>query len=94
MAWTSPPRFDKRKSYELYRKEVSAWREVTDLPNTKQGIVIALSLGEDDDRRHIKESIFDQISIEILKTDGGFTVVLIFLDSLLVKDDLMDSLEK
>ena len=94
MTWTSPPRFDKGKSYELYRKEVLAWGEVTDLPKTKQGIVIALSLPEDDDKRHIKESIFNQISIEILKTDGGLTVLLNFLDSLLGKDDLMESLEK
>ena len=65
-----------------------------DLPKTKQGIVIALSLPEDDARRHIKDNIFDQISMENLKTDGGLTVLLNVLDNLLGTDDLVDSLER
>ena len=94
MAWTTPPRFDKGKCYELFRKESLAWGEVTDLPKTKQGIVIVFSLPEDDDRRHIKENIFDQISMENLKTDGGLTVLFNVLENLLGKDDLVDSLER
>ena len=36
------------KTYELYRQELLAWREVTDLRKDKQGVAIALSLPEED----------------------------------------------
>ena len=47
------------------------WGEVIYLLKSKQGIVMSLLLPGDGDRRHIKENIFDQISIEYLKTGGG-----------------------
>ena len=47
MAWTNPPLLDKGKCFEIYRKEILAWGELTDLPKSKQGIVVALSLPED-----------------------------------------------
>ena len=39
----------KEKSYERFRQELLAWKEITDLDKTKQGIAIALSLPEDHD---------------------------------------------
>ena len=48
-AWTNPPALDKGKCFEIYRKEILAWEELTDLPKSKQGIVVALSVSEDDD---------------------------------------------
>ena len=36
------------KLYELYILELLAWREVTEISQEKQGIVIALSLPEND----------------------------------------------
>ena len=36
------------KSYERYKLELLAWREETEISKAKQGIVIALSLPEDD----------------------------------------------
>ena len=45
----------------------------------KQGIAIALSLPEEDESK-IKEKVFDQIPLDDLKSDDGFTVVLHFLD--------------
>ena len=93
MAWTNPPVFDKGKCFDIYRKEILAWGELTDLPKSKQGIVVALSLPEDDNTR-IREKVFDQISLQDLKTDDGLIILLNFLDKHCGKDELVDSLEK
>ena len=93
MAWTNPPALVKGKCFEIYRKEILAWGELTDLPKSKQGIVIALSLPEDD-KTHIRERVFDQIPLKDLKTDDGLIILLIFLDKHCGKDELVDSLEK
>ena len=93
MDWTSPPKFSKGDSYELYRKEILAWGEMTDIPKKKQGIVVALSL-PGDHKRQIKQNVFDQIPLENLKTDDGLTVLVNFLDRLLRKDDMDDIWKK
>ena len=80
-------------SYELYKQKLLAWREVTDLRKDKQGVVIALSLPEDD-KNKIQEKVFSQIGLEDLKKDDGFDILIDFLDSQLMKDELSDSLEK
>ena len=54
------------KSYELYKLQLLAWQEVTDICKSKQGIVIALSLPENDEF-HIKEKVFNQVSLNDLK---------------------------
>ena len=46
-----------------------AWKEITDLPNNKQGIAVALSLPVDDEHQ-IKDKVFDQIPLDDLKTDS------------------------
>ena len=79
--------------YEMYKQELLAWREVTDLRKEKQGIVIALSLSKND-KTQIREKVFDQISIEDLKKEDGLDTLIGFLDKHLKKDDLADSLEK
>ena len=92
-AWTNPPALDKGKCFEIYRKEILAWGELTDLPKSKQGIVVALSLPEDDET-HIRGRVFDQIPLQDLKTDDGLIILLNFLDKHCGKDELVDSLEK
>lgn len=89
----NPPTFHKAKNKERFRQELLAWKEITDLSNEKQGIVIALSLPEDDDSQ-IREKVFDQIPVDDLKSADGLTVLLNFLDKHLAKDDLTDCLEK
>lgn len=79
ITWTDPAVFKKGKSYELYRQEILAWAKLTDLPKFKQGIVIVLSLPEDGETR-IRGLIFDEITLENLKTDGGSTILLNALD--------------
>ena len=93
MAWTNPPALDKGKCFEIYRKEILAWGDLTDLPKYKQGIVVALSLPEDDET-HIRERVFDQIPLQDLKTDDGLNILLNFLDKHCGKDELTNGLEK
>ena len=89
----NPPSLEKAKTYERFRQEVLAWREITDLAKNKQGIAVALSLPEDDEHQ-IKDKVFDQISIDDLKDNFGLYILIAFLDKHLAKDDLADSLEK
>lgn len=89
----NPPALTKGKSYELYKQELLAWNEITDLHKTKRGVAIALTLPESDKHR-IREKVFDQIDIEDLKKENGFQTLVTFLDKHLEKDDLVDSLEK
>ena len=93
MTWTNPPALDKGKCFEIYRKEILVWGELVDLPKSKQGIVVALYLPEDDET-HIRERVFDQIPLQDLKTDDGLIILLNFLDKHCGKDELVDSLEK
>ena len=89
----NPPTYGKAKSYELYKQEVLAWHEITDLAKEKQGVVIALSLPEDDESQ-IREKVFSQVKLEDLKKEDGLATLITFLDKHLAKDDLTDSLEK
>ena len=70
-----------------------AWKEITDLPNNKQGIAVALPLPVDDEHQ-IKDMVFDRIPLDDLKTDFGLNILIAFLDKHLAKDDLADSVEK
>lgn len=79
--------------YELFRQELLAWREVTELRREKQGVAIALTLPKND-KTKIREKVFDQISIDDLKKDDGLDTLIAFLDKHLKKDDLADSLAK
>ena len=81
------------KSYEFYKLQLLAWREVTDICKTKQGIVIALSLPENEEFQ-IKEKVFSQVSLDDLKKEDGLDILIQFLDKHLKKDDLTDSIEK
>ena len=93
MATSIDPPTLRSDSYELYKQELLAWGEVTDLRKEKQGVVIALSLPKND-KTQIREKVFDQLSIDDLKKEDGLDTLIAFLDKHLKKDDLADSLEK
>ena len=80
-------------NYELYKEKLLAWQMVTDISVDKQGIVIALTL-PNDDKHKIQEEVFSQIGREKLSQENGLNTLINFLDSKLMKDDLSDSLEK
>ena len=83
------------KSYKLYIHvlELLAWREVTEISQEKQGIVIALSLPENDKYR-IREKVFSEIKLDSLKRKNGLDILIKFLDKHLKKDELTDTIEK
>ena len=89
----NPPQYKKEKGYERYKTELLAWREITDIKDEKQGIVVALSLPENDDSG-IRERVFDELTIEDLKKTEGLNTLTTFMDKHLGKDDLSDSFEK
>lgn len=89
----NPPKYSQSKSYELYKQELLAWKEITELEKKKRGVAIALTLPEDDDSK-IREKVFDQIKLEDLKKETGLETLIEFLDKHLAKDDLADSLTK
>ena len=60
---------------------------------SKQGIVIALSLLENE-AFHIKEKVFSQVSLDDLKKEEGLDILIQFLDKHLKKNDLTNSIEK
>ena len=86
-----PPDF-RKKSYDRYKQELSAWKEVTEMDKKKQGIAVALTLP--DDETGIREKIFEEMDLEELKTDDGLNKLLIFMDKHLGKDELTDGFEK
>ena len=69
------------KGYELYRQELLAWREVTDLRKDKKrgGNSFVTPRGR----------VFEQISLDDLKKEDGLDTLMTFLDSHLKKMTLL-----
>ena len=74
----NPPDLSKCRTYERYRQELKAWQEVTDIPKTKQGIAIALSLPQDSGESGIREKVFDEIELKDLKKENGLEILINF----------------
>ena len=81
------------KPFEYYKQQILAWREITDVCKTKQGIVIALSLPEDDPFQ-IKERVFNEINLDDLRKENGLEILLQFMSAHLGKDEFTDCTEK
>ena len=81
------------KSYELYKQELLAWREVTEVCRSKQGIVIALTLPNEEPFR-VRENVLNDLSLDELKRENGLDTLIQYLDVNLEKDDLSDRFEK
>ena len=60
---------------------------MTDLDKSKQGVAIALSFPEQDEHK-LLEKVFSKLSINNVKTEDGFDILLDFLDRKLQKDDI------
>ena len=84
-----PPDFSPQ-NFELYKQELRAWSEVTEISRSKQAIVIALSIKDTDTR----EMVLSQLSLEDLKQENGLEILIKFLDSFFGKGEISDALEK
>ena len=84
-----PPDFSPQ-NFELYKQELRAWSEVTEVSRSKQAIVIVLSIKDTDTR----EKVLSQLSLEDLKQENGLEILIKFLDSFFGNDEISDALEK
>lgn len=83
------------KNYEAYKRELSAWEAVTELAKTKQGNYIALTLpNKSKFGNDLRERVFESVSADDLKSEGGLKKVLDFLDKEIGKDAIDDVIEK
>ena len=69
------------------------WHEINDLPYTKQGTAIALSLPPESSS-NIRDKVFEQLTITDLKAENGFETLLAFLDRELQKDYICANCDK
>ena len=88
-----PPSFTDAARYELYKSQLQAWEKLTDVPDEKQGLYIALSL-PDKSSSHIKEKVFEELGNDELSKKGGLSELIKFLDKHLLKESLEDSWAK
>ena len=91
----TPPDMNDCKNYEAYKRELSAWEAVTELAKTKQGNYIALTLpNKSKFGNDLRERVFESVSADDLKSEGGLKKVLDFLDKEIGKDAIDDVIEK
>ena len=76
-----PPKFEKESEYENWKRDISIWRELTDLEKGKQALAIHLSLSG---RARIASS---EIELAELKKDNGVETLLMKLDDLFLQDE-------
>ena len=89
-----PPPFDsERKPFPRYRTEVKTWTLVTEVPEDKWALVLALSLPEDD-KSGIRNKVFDCLGEERLKGKEGYQEFMKFLEKEFGEDEIYDVFNK
>ena len=90
------PNLNDCKTYENYKRELKAWANVTDIPKTKQGNVIALSLPNSSEMfgNDIKEKVLDNLTDEELSSAEGLKKLIEYLDNELGIDEMDDNIQK
>ena len=76
-----PPKFVSDDDYENWKRDIEIWRELTDLPKTKQALAMHLSLNG---RARIASS---EISVDSLKNENGVDTLINKLDKVFLKDE-------
>ena len=87
-----PPAFGEDKPYSRYVEELRGWTYITDVEKKKQGMAIALSLPEDD-KNQIRDKVFNEIDMDLLKDEDGVETIIKFLDDVFKKDELSEVYE-
>ena len=91
----TPPDLNDCKTYEIYKRELQAWKSVTDLAAAKQGNIVVLSLpNKSKFGNDLRERVFDNISAAELAGDTGLAKVIKFLDKELGKSAVDNAIEK
>ena len=89
----NPPILTESTSYELWKLETRAWTLITDLGKEKQAIAVALNL-PNGEKNGIKERVFDELELNVLKRENGMDILFQFLDKHLLEDELVNSLKR
>ena len=91
----TPPDLNECKTYEAFKRELSAWAAVTDLAEKKQGNYIALSLpNKSEFGNDLRERVFENLTVEELNAEDGLKKLTSFLDKELGKNAVDDVIEK
>ena len=75
----TPPSFSNKRSYELYRAELTAWTEVTSVKKASWARIIALNMPDSTDEGDIRGKIFESLGDE-LAGEAGYEKLLEWLD--------------
>ena len=89
----SIPKFSAEKPYDRYKAELKAWVKATDVDPKKHGLMIALSL-PDEDATQIRDKVFSEIETDTLEGDNGYKALIEYLDKQFGKDDLTETYER
>ena len=76
----SPPLLNNENEYEVWKEEIDIWCEVTDIPKSKQALLIRLSL------TGRGKQAASQLTKEVLEAADGVTKLLNKLDDLFLHD--------
>ena len=87
------PKFSAEKPYERYKTELNVWSEASDTDKNKHGLLVALSLPEEDESQ-IRDKVFSEIKMDDLKGAEGFKKLIEYFDSQFAKDDLSETYER
>ena len=87
------PKFSSEKSYEQYKVEFEAWSLTTSAEKEKQGLLVALSLPEDDPT-NIRDKVFSEVDLNELKAAGGLNSLIKYFDNQFGRDDLTVAYER
>ena len=66
----TPPSFSNKRSYELYRAELTAWTEVTSLKKASWARIITLNMPDSTDEGDIRGKIFESLGDELAGETG------------------------
>ena len=87
------PKFSSEKPYERYKVELQAWSLTTSAEKAKQGLLVALSLPEDD-ASNIRDKVFSELDLNELKKDDGLKTLTDYFDKQFGRDDLTVAYER
>ena len=83
-----PPKFSEQLCYETYKTKTKAWQLVTTVKKESQGLVLALSL-PNNEANSIGERIFQELNIDDLQGDTGADKFWEYMDGQFKKDDMV-----
>ena len=92
-----PPVFSKRKTFARWKTEINAWNDVViataSIAKGAIGQVVALSMPDSPEEGDIRGKVMDALG-DTLKGDGGFKILVDWLESHLGTDSTSDTIDK